>query len=113
MKKVEAIIRPEKFDEVKVALEEAGYAGITVTEVQGHGKQKGVTQTWRGRQYLVQLLPKLKLEVVTANEKAAKMVQAVLKAASTGNLGDGKIFVYDVAEAYRISSGEKGENVVL
>ncbi len=112
LKKIEAIIRPEKFEEVKAALDKVDYAGITVTEVEGHGKQKGMTQRWRGRQYKVELLPKLKLEVVTTSQAVAKMVKAILKSATSGTVGDGKIFVYAIEEAYRISSGEAGEKVV-
>jgi nitrogen regulatory protein P-II 1 len=112
MKKIEAIIRPEKFEEVKAALEEAGYGGITVTEVEGHGKQKGITQQWRGRKYKVELLPKLKLEIVTTSKDSAKLIKAILKSGSTGQVGDGKIFVYAIEEAYKISSGEEGEKVV-
>ena len=112
MKKIEAIIRPEKFEDVKSALEEAGYAGLTVTEVEGHGKQKGVTQQWRGRKYKVELLPKMKLEVVAPSKEADKLVKAIIKAAATGSVGDGKIFVYSIDEAYRISSGESGDKVV-
>lgn len=112
MKKVEAIIRPEKLDEVKKALMKAGYNDITVTEVQGHGMDKGIMQIWRGRKYLADLLPKIKLEVVTKNIRAAKIIQTILKSATTGNMGDGKIFVYDIAETYRIRTGEKGEVTV-
>jgi nitrogen regulatory protein P-II 1 len=112
MKKIEAIIRPEKFEEVKAALEEAGYGGITVTEVEGHGKQKGITQQWRGRKYKVELLPKLKLEIVTTSKDAPKLLKAILKSGSTGQVGDGKIFVSGIEEAYKISSGEEGEKVV-
>jgi nitrogen regulatory protein P-II 1 len=112
MKKIEAIIRPVKFDDVKAALAEAGYGGITVTEVEGHGTQKGFTQVWRGREYKVELLPKIKLEIVCPDKDAPKLVQAVIRSAQTGQAGDGKIFVYEIAEAYRISSGEEGEKVI-
>src|SRR5580698_5162247 len=113
MKKIEAIIRPVKFDDVKAALAEAGYGGVTVTEVEGHGTQKGFTQVWRGREYKVDLLPKIKLEIVCPDKEAPKLIRAILKSAQTGQVGDGKIFVYDIVEAYRISSGEGGENVLL
>ncbi len=113
MKKIEAIIRPVKFDDVKMALAETGYGGITVTEVEGHGTQKGFTQVWRGREYKVDLLPKIKLEIVCPEKDTAKLVKAILKSAWTGQAGDGKIFVYEIAEAYRISSGEEGEKVLF
>ncbi len=112
MKKIEAIIRPDKFEDVKDALKEAGYGGVTVTEVEGHGLQKGVTQQWRGRQYKVELLPKVKLEIVCPDREKNKIIKAIMESAQTGQVGDGKIFVYDIAEAYRISSGESGEKVV-
>jgi nitrogen regulatory protein P-II 1 len=112
MKKIEAIIRPDKFEDVKAALKEAGYGGLTVTEVEGHGLQKGVTQQWRGRQYKVELLPKIKLEIVCPDREKEKIIKAILWSAHTGQVGDGKIFVYDIAESYRISSGESGEKVV-
>jgi nitrogen regulatory protein P-II 1 len=112
MKKIEAIIRPDKFEDVKAALKEAGYGGLTVTEVEGHGLQKGVTQQWRGRYYKAELLPKIKLEIVCPEREKEKIIKAILWSAHTGQVGDGKIFVYDIAESYRISSGESGEKVV-
>ena len=113
MKKIEAIIRPVKFEDVKAALAETNYGGITVTEVEGHGTQKGFTQVWHGREYKVDLLPKIKLEIVCSDKDAPKLVKAILKSAQTGQVGDGKIFVSDIGEAYRISSGEEGEKVIL
>jgi nitrogen regulatory protein P-II 1 len=113
MKKIEAIIRPVKFENVKAALREAGYGGVTITEVEGHGTQKGFTQVWRGREYKVELLPKIKLEVVCPDKEVSKLVKAIMKSAQTGQVGDGKIFVYSIDEAYRISSGEEGERVLL
>ena|SRR5580692_10891815 len=113
MKKIEAIIRPVKFEDVKAALAETGYGGITVTEVEGHGTQKGFKQVWRGREYKVDLLPKIKLEIVCPDKEAPKLIKAILKSAWTGQAGDGKIFVYDIVEAYRISSGEEGEKVLF
>jgi nitrogen regulatory protein P-II 1 len=107
------MIRPVKFEDVKAALAEAGYGGITVTEVEGHGTQKGFTQVWRGREYKVELLPKIKLEVVCPDREASKLVKAIIRSAQTGQVGDGKIFVYTIEEAYRISSGEEGEKVIL
>jgi nitrogen regulatory protein P-II 1 len=112
VKKLEAIIRPDKFESVKVALEEAGYTGVTVTQVEGHGKQKGLAQQFRGWKYKVEFLPKLKLEIVTTDQDAGKLVKAILKSANTGQTGDGKVFVYRVEEAYRISSGEEGDKAV-
>jgi nitrogen regulatory protein P-II 1 len=112
MKKIEAIIRPVKFEDVKGALQEAGYGGVTITEVEGHGTQKGFTQVWRGREYKVELLPKIKLEVVCPDKDVPKLVKAILNSAQTGQVGDGKIFVYSIDEAYRISSGEEGEKVL-
>lgn len=112
MKKIEAIIRPEKFDSVKKALELAGYTGVTITEVEGHGKQKGLSQQFRGYKYKVEFLPKLKLEIVAPSGEVEKLVKAILASASSGNVGDGKIFVYTIDEVYRISSGETGDTAV-
>lgn len=109
MKKIEAIIRPEKLEEVRKVLEKFGYPGIMITEIEGHGKQKGIVQQWRGERYKIELLPKVKLEIVTKNSDAEKIIQAISDSAKTGAVGDGKIFVYDVAEAVRIRTGEKGE----
>lgn len=112
MKKIEAIIRPAKLEAVMEALEEVGYPGVTLTEVEGHGKQKGLVQQWRGQEYKVEFLPKVKLEIIAASKEVKKIVQAIMKSASTGQVGDGKVFVSSVEEAYRISSGEEGEKVV-
>ena len=112
MKKIEAIIRPDKFESVKKSLEEAGYAGVTLTEVEGHGKQKGLSQQFRGYKYKVEFLPKLKLEIVTADQNVDNLVKAIMRGAATGQVGDGKIFIYTIDEAYRISSGEKGESAI-
>ena len=108
MKKIEAIIRPEKLDEVRAALERSGYPGITITEVEGHGLQKGVVQQWRGEEYRVDILPKVKVEIVVGDEEAETIVQAILESAYTGSVGDGKVFIYDVAEAVRIRTRERG-----
>lgn len=108
MKKIEAIIRPEKLDEVRAALERSGYPGITITEVEGHGLQKGVVQQWRGEEYRVDILPKVKVEIVVGDEEAETIVQAILESAYTGGIGDGKVFIYDVAEAVRIRTRERG-----
>ena len=112
MKKIEAIIRPEKLTEVQKALESAGYPGIMITEIEGHGKQKGVTQQWRGESYRLNLLPKVKLEIVADDKDVERIVAAILKTAKTGAVGDGKIFVSDVKEAIRIRTGERGDSAI-
>ncbi len=112
MKKIEAIIRPEKLDDVKRALDSSGYPGITITEIEGHGKQKGVTQQWRGEVFRVDLLPKTKVEIVVADKDQEKILTAIQKAAGTGNVGDGKIFVSDVSEVVRIRTNERGEKAL-
>jgi len=112
MKKIEAIIQPGKFDDVRAALEEAGYPGITITEVKGHGKQKGLHKSFFGKKYTVTVLPKLKLEIVVPDAEAEKIVKAILKSATTGQTGDGKIFVRRIEQAYRISGGEEGDAAV-
>jgi len=112
MKKIEAIIRPEKIDEVKKALEASGYPGITITQVEGHGKQKGVTQQWRGEIYKVDLLSKTKVEIVAADKDQERIVSAIQKAAGTGNVGDGKIFVSNVDDVIRIRTGERGDKAI-
>jgi nitrogen regulatory protein P-II 1 len=109
MKKVEAVIRPEKVDDVRQALEEAGFAGITITEVEGHGKQKGITQVWRGETYRVTSLPKVKVEVVIGESDLEKCINTIVKAAQTGSVGDGKIFVSDISNVIRIRTNERGE----
>ena len=109
MKKIEAIIRPEKLDEVKKALEAAGYPGISITQIEGHGKQKGVTQQWRGEIFKVDLLPKTKVEIVVSERDQEKIVSAIQKVAVTGNVGDGKIFVLNLEEVTRIRTGETGK----
>jgi nitrogen regulatory protein P-II 1 len=108
MKKIEAVIRPEKLDDVRHALERSGYPGITITEVEGHGLQKGVVQQWRGEEYRVDILPKVKVEIVAGDEEAETIIQAILESAYTGGVGDGKVFIYDVAEAVRIRTRERG-----
>ena len=109
MKKIEAIIRPEKLDVVREALEGSGYPGITVTEIEGHGMQKGIVQQWRGEQYRVELLPKVKLEVVVSDQDSGKIIKAIQDVAKTGAVGDGKIFLSSVEEVVRIRTGEVGE----
>jgi nitrogen regulatory protein P-II 1 len=112
LKKIEALIRPERLDPVMDALRLLGYPGVTLTEVKGHGKQKGVTQVWRGSEYRVEFIPKLKLEAVVLDEDQGKVSNAVMKAARTGSIGDGKIFVYDVEDAIRIRTGESGFHAI-
>lgn len=109
MKKVEAIIQPSRFDSVKDALREIGVSGLTVTEVRGHGRQKGHTEVYRGSEYTVDLLPKIKIEMVVPDRLADAAVQAILKTAKTGKIGDGKIFLSQVDEAIRIRNEERGE----
>lgn len=109
MQKIEAVIQPSKLDEVKDALIEIGIQGITVLEARGHGRQKGHTEFYRGREYAVDLLPKVKLELVVADAMAEKAIQAIIAAARTGKIGDGKIFVSKVDEVIRIRNDERGE----
>ncbi len=113
MKKIEAIIRPEKLPIVKAALEETGYPGMTITEVRGHGVQKGVKQQWRGREFVVEFLPKVKVEVVVSSGEDVERILSLIQAnAGTGEIGDGKVFVIDVADAMRVRTGERGEVVI-
>ena len=109
MKKLEAIIQPSRFESVKDALLEMGVGGLTVTEVRGHGRQKGHTEVYRGREYTVDLLPKIKLEAVLPDALADRAVETILKTAKTGKIGDGKIFLSRVEEAIRIRNEERGE----
>ena len=112
MKKIEAIIKPFKLDEVKEALQEVGLQGITVTEAKGSGRQKGHTELYRGAEYVVDFLPKVKIEVVVGDDQADGVVDAIVDAASTGKIGDGKIFVIPVSDAMRIRTGEQGESAL-
>ena len=112
MKKIEAIIKPFKLEEVKDALSEVGIEGMTVTEVKGFGRQKGHTEIYRGREYTVDFLPKIKLELVISDGQVSSAVTAIIKSAKTGKIGDGKIFVSPVEEAVRIRTEEKGEAAV-
>lgn len=109
MTKIEAIIRPNKFDAVKAALIQLGVEGMTVSEVRGHGRQKGHTEVFRGREYDVDLLPKVKVELILMDERVEPVIAAINETASTGKIGDGKIFVYKVENAIRIRSKERGE----
>ncbi len=112
MRKVEAIIKPFKLDDVKEALHAIGIQGMTVTEVRGFGRQKGHTELYRGAEYMVDFLPKIKLEIAVRDDMVDKVVQAIVEAANTGRIGDGKIFVLPVEEAIRIRTGERGPEAV-
>jgi len=112
VKKIEAVIQPFKLDEVRAALESVGVEGITISEVKGHGRQKGHTEVYRGLEYKVDLLPKIKLEVVVPSERLLVVTTALSEAARTGKIGDGKIFVFDVADAIRIRNGERGDSIL-
>jgi nitrogen regulatory protein P-II 1 len=109
MKKIEAIIQPFKLDDVKSALIAAGVEGITISEVRGHGRQKGHTETYRGQEYQVDTLPKVRLEIVVSDDNAESVLSTLTAAARTGKIGDGKVFVLDVAQAIRIRNGDVGE----
>ena len=109
MKKIEAIIQPSRLEHVKAALHEIGVEGMTVHDVRGHGRQKGHTEVYRGREYNVDLLPKMKLELILPDRLVEATVEAILSAAKTGKIGDGKIFIYPVEEAIRIRNEERGE----
>lgn len=112
MKKIEAIIRPFRLDDVREALAEIGVKGMTLTEVKGYGRQKGHTELYRGSEYQIDFLPKIKLEVVVADSAADRVVDTIIKVARTGQVGDGKIFVYDVEDAIRVRTGEAGESAL-
>jgi nitrogen regulatory protein PII len=112
MKKIEAIIKPFKLDEVKEALQEVGVQGITVTEAKGFGRQKGHTELYRGAEYVVDFLPKVKIEIVVSEARMEASVEAIQKAARTGRIGDGKIFILNVEEAIRIRTGETGADAI-
>ncbi len=112
MKKIEAVIKPFKLDEVKEALHDAGVSGITVVEAKGFGRQKGHTELYRGAEYVVDFLPKVKLEIVVEDDQAGRVVEAIAAAAKTGRIGDGKIFVSHVEEAIRIRTGERGSDAI-
>ena len=113
MKKIEAIIRPERLEAVRSALDISGYPGITITEIEGHGKQKGTVHQWRGEKYKLEYLPKVKIEIVCINQDFEKILNAVQSAAVTGSVGDGKIFVYEVTEVVRIRTKERGEKALV
>ncbi len=112
MKKIEAVIRIEKLDEVRDTLEKLGYPGMMITRIEGHGRQKGLTEQFRGREFKVELLPKIKIEIIAHAKDVDKIMEAIAKAAKTGEIGDGKIFVYPVEDAMRIRTGEKGDSAI-
>jgi nitrogen regulatory protein P-II 1 len=112
MKKIEAVVKPFKLDEVREALSDIGVTGLTVTEVKGFGRQKGHTELYRGAEYVVDFLPKVKVEVIIADALVERAIEAIIKAARTGKIGDGKIFVTNVEQAVRIRTGESGEAAV-
>jgi nitrogen regulatory protein P-II 1 len=109
MKKIEAVIRVEKLEDVREALEKLGYPGMMITRIEGHGRQKGLTEQFRGREFKLDLLPKIKIEIVAKDENVEKIIAAIAKGAQTGEIGDGKIFVSAIENALRIRTGEKGE----
>ena len=112
MKKIEAIIKPFKLDEVREALSEIGIMGMTATEVKGFGRQKGHTELYRGAEYIVDFLPKIKLDIIVSDKMVKKVVETITKTAQTGKIGDGKIFIMNVEEAIRIRTGEKCESAI-
>jgi nitrogen regulatory protein P-II 1 len=112
MKKIEAVIKPFKLDEVKEALQEVGLKGMTVTEVKGFGRQKGHTELYRGAEYVVDFLPKVKIEVVLEDGLVDRAVEAIMQAAKTDRIGDGKIFIYDLEDVIRIRTGERGPDAL-
>jgi nitrogen regulatory protein P-II 1 len=112
VKKIEAIIKPFKLDEVKEALQEIGLQGITVTETRGFGRQKGHTELYRGAEYVVDFLPKIKIELVVEDKMVERVIEAIVNAARTGRIGDGKIFILPVEEAIRIRTGERGSDAI-
>jgi nitrogen regulatory protein P-II 1 len=112
MQKIEAIIQPFKLDDVKEALKDIGIDGLTISEVRGHGRQKGHKEVYRGQEYQVDLLPKIKVETVVPDERASEVIEKLMAAARTGAIGDGKIFVSSVSEAIRIRNGDRGESAL-
>ncbi len=112
MKKIEAIIKPFKLEDVKEALKDVGVQGLTVTEVKGFGRQKGHTELYRGAEYVIDFLPKIKLEIVVPEDQVVKVVEAITESAKTGKIGDGKIFIFPMDEVVRIRTGERGEDAI-
>ena len=112
MKKIEAIVKPFKLDDVKEALNEIGIQGMTISEVKGYGRQKGHKEIYRGAEYVVDFIPKVKIEIIVDSDRADKVVETIAKAANTGKIGDGKIFVFAVEEVIRVRTGEKGKDAI-
>ena len=112
MKKIEAIIKPFKLDDVKEALNEIGIQGMTISEVKGYGRQKGHKEIYRGAEYVVDFIPKVKIEIIVDTERAEQVVSAIEKAANTGKIGDGKIFVFSIEEVVRVRTGERGSDAI-
>ena len=112
MKKIEAIIRPESVDAVRNALNVTGVTGLMISEIEGHGKQKGVVQQWRGEKYKIELLPKAKIEIVVKDQDMERVCKTIIDNTKTGEIGDGKIFIYPLEDAIRIRTGEKGESAI-
>jgi nitrogen regulatory protein P-II 1 len=112
MKKIEAIIRPEKLEAVVSALESFGHIGLNIQDVKGHGRQKGMKELFRGQEYEIRFVPKVKLEIVIGDDKADKAVELILKTAQTGQIGDGKVFISDVLDAVRVRTAERGDGVL-
>lgn len=112
MIKIEAIVRHHKLEDVKTALTQSGVSGMTITEVRGFGRQKGQTETYRGAEYTVDFVPKIKIEIAVADDRLQPVVDAIIKAAQTGQIGDGKIFVYPLSEIIRVRTGEKGTSAI-
>lgn len=112
MKQIKAVIRPEKLQDVLDALEAVGYNGVMVTEIDGHGNQKGITQSWRGEKYQLQLIPKIMLDLIVKDVDVDKITSSIMNSAKTGANGDGKIFIFDVENVIRIRTGEKGEDAI-
>lgn len=112
MIKIEAVVRHHRLEQIKSALVELGFSGMTVTEVRGFGRQKGQTETYRGTEYSIDFIPKLKIEIVVPSDDAARVVDAIVEAAKTGNIGDGKIFVTELKDAVRIRTGESGDSAL-
>jgi nitrogen regulatory protein P-II 2 len=112
MKKIEAIIKPFKLDEVKAALNDIGVQGMTISEVKGYGRQKGHKETYRGTEYTIEFIPKVKIEVAVSDQQSQKVIETIMRTAKTGSIGDGKIFVIDLKETIRIRTGETGESAL-
>lgn len=112
MKKIEVIIRPEKLESVRRALGQVGCAGLMISEIEGHGKQKGIVQQWRGEKYKVELMPKVKIEIIAKDQDIEKITKVILDNAKTGEIGDGKIFISPIENVIRIRTGEKGEQAI-